>query len=153
MDEIKRFKFRWVATPVFLLLVFFIWSSDRVTLQGERTIYTVNCVNGTWDGHRCNGLLTTGPRFRYRALKAHGEVLFWVLGAQEPSSKLTGCTIQDGRNWTCPASNDAPKSLTLGIAHGEPLRNPAWPTVPFHSVSKVIWLLLDVGFKFAPMID
>jgi hypothetical protein len=78
MDEIKRFKFRWVATPVFLLLVFFIWSSDRVTLQGERTIYTVNCVNGTWDGHRCNGLLTTGPRFRYRALKAHGEVLFWV---------------------------------------------------------------------------
>jgi len=153
MDEIKRFRFRWFAIPVVALLLFLIWSSDRVTLQGERTVYTVKCVNGTWDGNRCSGELTAGPRFRYRALRARGEVLFWVLGVQEPSSKLTGCTIQDGRNWTCPASNDAPKSLTLGIARGEPLRNPAWRTLPFHSVSKVSWLLLDAGFKFVPMVD
>ena len=153
MYQSKRFKFRWVATPVLLLLVFLIWSSDRVTLQGERTVYTVTCAGDAWVGNQCRSVITAGPRFRYRALRARGEVLFWVLGVQEPSSKLTGCTIQDGRNWTCPASDDAPKSLTLGIARGEPLRNPAWPTLPFHSVSKVTWLLLDVGFKFVPMVD
>jgi hypothetical protein len=72
---------------------------------------------------------------------------------QEPSSKLTACTIKDGRNWTCPASADAPKSLTLALSQGEPVRNPAWPTRPFHSTSKVGWLLLDAGFNFTHVID
>lgn len=153
MERNKRFKFRWVASPVLLMLVFFIWASDRVTLQGERTIYTVDCVNGRWEGNRCAGHIAAGPRFRYRALKARGEVLFWVLGAREPSSKLPGCTIQDGRNWTCPDSPEAPKSVTLAMARGDPLRNPAWPTRPFHAVSKVSWLLLDFGFSLLQFID
>jgi len=153
MDQSKRFKVRWVAIPVLLFFVFLIWSTDRVTLQGERTIYTAECRSGSWNGNRCSGQIVAGPRFRYRALKLRGEVLFWVLGSKEPSAKLTGCTIQDGRNWTCPASADAPKSLTLALAGGEPLRNEAWPTRPFRSTSKVGWLLLNFGFKFAPVID
>jgi hypothetical protein len=153
MNQTKRFKLRWVAIPAVLVFVFFVWATDRVTLQGERTIYTAVCRGGTWDGNRCNGEIAAGPRFRYRALKIRGEVLFWVLGSQEPSSKLTGCLIVDGRNWTCPASAEAPKSLTLALSRGDPLRNPAWPTHSFHSTSKLGWLLLDFGFGFAPVID
>lgn len=153
MEHRQRFKIRWVGIPVLIFFAFFVWTTDKVTLQGERTIYTVNCLNGNWDGHRCSGDITAGPRFRYRALRARGEVLFWVLGAPEPSSKLTDCKIQDGRNWICPASADAPKSLTLALTEGEPVRNPAWPTRPFHSMSKVGWLLLKFGFSFGQTIS
>lgn len=153
MDQSKRFQLRWVAIPALLLLVFFVWTTDRVTLKGERTIYTVDCRNGNWVGNRCSGQIVAGPRFRYRALKLRGEVLFWVLGVREPSAKLTGCTIQDGRHWTCPASADAPKSLTLALSNGEPVRNPAWPTRPFHTTSKVGWLLLRSGLGITPAIN
>jgi len=30
------------------LLGFAAWASDFITMQGERTIYTVECRNGTW---------------------------------------------------------------------------------------------------------
>jgi hypothetical protein len=147
MDQPKRFKLRWIAIPAVLFFTFFVWTTDKVTWQGERTIYTVNCLNGSWDGNRCSGKLTAGPRFRYRALKGRREVLFWVLGTQEPSTKLTGCTIQDGRNWTCPVSVDAPKSLTLEISGGEAIHNPSMRTRPFHSTTKVGWWLLQLGIN------
>lgn len=152
LEEGRRINMRWIALPVLLFLSLFVWSTDRVSLQGERTVYTVNCVNGAWTGERCSGTLVAGPRFRYRALKAHMEVLFWVLGAQEPSSKLSGCTIEDGRNWTCPEGADAVKSLTLGMARGEPMRNPAWHTLPFHAVPKLTWWLLQTGFGPAQLV-
>ncbi len=153
MDQHKRFKIRWVGIPVLIFFAFFVWTTDRVTVQGERTVYTVNCLNGSWVNNRCGGELSAGPRFRYRALKKRGEVLFWVLGSMEPSAKLTGCLIQDGRNWTCPESTDAPKSLTLAISRGDPVRNPAWPTRPFHSTSKVSWLLLKYGVRIPHLVD
>jgi hypothetical protein len=153
MNHGKRFKFRWLATPALLIFAVFVWTTDRVTFQGERTIYTVDCRAGSWNGNRCSGEVVTGPRFRYRALKQRGEVLFWILGSPEPSSKLMACTIQDGRNWSCPASADAAKSVTLALSRGEPVRNAAWPTRPFHSVSKISWLLLKSGFRFAQVID
>ena len=131
-----------------LLMIYFIWSTDKITLQGERTIYTVNCGNGAWHGNRCTGALDAGPRYRYRALRARGEVLFWVLGSKEPSSKLTGCTIADGRNWTCPVNADANKSITLALVGGDPLADAAWPTRPLHSVSKMTWVFLKLGWKF-----
>ena len=147
MNHSRRRQLRWLAATLVALLVYFIWTTDKITLQGERTIYTVNCANGNWDGKRCTGELDAGPRYRYRALKARGEVLFWVLGANEPSSKLTGCTIQDGRNWTCPVSPHASQSITLGLVSGDPLTNPAWPTRPLHAVSKMTWIFLSLGWK------
>ena len=147
MEQNKRFKLRWMAVAAMLFFTFFLWTTDKITLQGERTIYTVECRNGTWEGSQCRGKLAAGPRFRYRALTAHGEVLFWVLGRQEPSAKLTGCAIQDGRNWTCPESADAAQSLTLAISSGEAIHNPAWPTRPFHATSKVDWWLLNAGLN------
>jgi hypothetical protein len=148
MNQSRIRQLRFLAISILLLMVYFVWSTDKITLQGERTIYTVNCGNGTWDGNRCTGELVAGPRYRYRALKARGEVLFWVLGANEPSSKLTGCTILDGRNWTCAVSPDASKSVTLALKAGDPQTNAAWPTRILHGVSKMTWIFLDLGWKF-----
>jgi hypothetical protein len=142
-----------MAIPVVLSLVFYIWTTDKVTLKGERTVFTVDCRNGTWNGNQCGGDIVQGPRFRYRALKARREVVFWVLGSQEPSEKLADCAIEDGRNWTCPATASASKSLTLAMSRGKPVHNPAWSTRPFHSVSKVTWLLVKFGFKYSLVIE
>lgn len=147
MNQSRRRQLRWLAISILALMVYFIWTTDKITLQGERTVYTVNCGNGAWDGNRCSGELVAGPRYRYRALKARGEVLFWVLGANEPSSKLTGCTIVDGRNWSCPVSPHANMSVTLALDAGEPQTNAAWPTRPLHGVSKMTWIFLDLGWK------
>ena len=145
MNQSRRSRLRWIAITLLAVMAYFIWTTDKITFQGERTVYTVVCNNGEWNANRCSGELTAGPRYRYRALKARGEVLFWVLGTNEPSSKLTGCTIQDGRNWNCPVSPDAKNSITLALASGDPQSNPAWPTRPMHVVSKMTWIFLDNG--------
>jgi hypothetical protein len=59
-----------------------IWGSDRVTFQGERTIYTANCEPDVWQGMRCTGKLVAGPRYRYRSLKTRREVIFWIAGSR-----------------------------------------------------------------------
>ena len=33
----------------------FIWGTDYITLQGEWTIYTVECTQGVWNGDICTG--------------------------------------------------------------------------------------------------
>ena len=45
---------------VLAVLGFAAWASDFVTMQGERTVYTVDCVHGTWQADHCNGQLTAG---------------------------------------------------------------------------------------------
>ena len=127
-------------------LVFAGWASDFITMQGERTVYTVACVGGAWEGDRCAGRVDAGPRYRYRALKPHGEVVFWTLGTQEPSGKFDKCVIQDGRNWLCPICPDATRSITLQMAEGLPVPGPEAVTRPFRAVSKWRWMLLKRGF-------
>lgn len=139
---------------MFLLLAalgFAAWASDFVTMQGERTIYTVDCAKGVWQGDRCTGQVVAGMRYRYRALKPHGEVIFWTVGTREPSGKFSECTIQDGRNWACKTCADAARSITLQMSQGMPVAAapvasaPAM-TRPFRAVSKWRWLLLQRGF-------
>ena len=103
---------------VFVALGFAAWASDFVTMQGERTIYTVDCTNGAWQGDHCSGQVAAGTRYRYRALKPHGEVIFWTVGTNEPSGRFKECTIQDGRNWVCKVCADAARSITLQMAQG-----------------------------------
>lgn len=127
-------------------LGFAAWASDFVTMQGERTVYTVDCKDGAWQGDHCNGRLVAGTRYRFRAMKPHGEVIFWTVGTAEPSGKFTDCTIQDGRNWTCKVCPDAARSITLQMAQGAPVAAVAPVTRPFRAVSKWRWLLLRQGF-------
>ena len=137
----------WAAViAIVLALGFAGWASDFITMQGERTIYTVDCVGGAWQGDRCgSGHVATGPRYRYRALKPHREVVFWTVGTKEPSGKFDDCTIQDGRNWLCKICPDAARSITLQMAQGLPVPGPEAVTRPFRAVSKFRWLLLERG--------
>lgn len=143
-----RFKISYVVAIALALGMVGLWSSDKITMQGERTIYTVQCQQGSWQDRRCSGELVAGPRYRYRALRPHKEVVFWVVGSSEPSGKLTDCAIEDGRHWKCPENVDSPKSITLEMSHGLPIHRP--PNVPlqFHSVSKISWILLNLGLRF-----
>ncbi|MEO8836391.1 MAG: hypothetical protein ABI364_06595 [Caldimonas sp.] len=127
-------------------LGFAAWASDFVTMQGERTVYTVDCVRGTWQGAHCSGQLAAGKRYRFRALKPHGEVFFWTVGSQERSGKFDDCAIQDGRNWVCKVCPDAARSITLEMVQGIPVRDASSVTQPFRAVSKWRWLLLQRGF-------
>ena len=126
------------------LIGFAAWASDFVTMQGERTIYTVDCQAGTWGGDRCSGRVVAGQRYRYRALTPHREVIFWTVGTNEPSGKFAECTIRDGRNWLCRPNGDAARSITLQMAEGVPIADPA--TRPFRAVPKWRWMLLQRGF-------
>ncbi len=131
---------------VLVALGFAAWASDFVTMQGERTIYTVDCGGGAWQGERCTGHLVPGVRYRYRALKPKGEVIFWTVGTKEPSGKFDDCKIQDGRNWVCKVCPDAARSITLRMAQGSAVPDNPRVTRPFRSVSKWRWLLLESGF-------
>lgn len=130
-----------------------LWASDRITLQGERTIYTAVCAQGQWQGNLCTGQMEAGPRYRFRALKAHREVLFWRVGAAESSWRLEGCTIADGRNWTCPPGKDAGRSITLEMRQGRAEHDTSGTAQPFHGVSKWRWTLLREGLPAGDSAD
>jgi hypothetical protein len=143
-----KFKIRYglfIAT-IFGSLV--LWATDKITWEGERTVYTVQCQRGNWQADRCTGELAAGPRFRYRVLSPHKEIVFWVVGSSEPSGKLTDCAILDGRHWKCPEKADSQRSITLEMAHGFPIHRPLDQSPQFHSVPKLSWILLNQGFKF-----
>jgi len=135
-----------VIAPAVLVVSGLIWAADFITLQGERTVYTANCDNGTWEGNRCTGSLSAGGRFRFRALKAHSEVFFWNVGvASDPTGKFTGCEVTDGRNWTCQPNADGARSITLQMRHGKPVPDTTGKTRASHPVSKLTWTLLRYG--------
>lgn len=136
----------WLSLTVVILgLGFAAWASDFVTLQGERTVYSVQCSQGEWQGEHCTGTVVAGPRYRYRALKRRSEVVFWAAGVNEPSGKLTGCAIQDGRNWICQPNPEASRSVTLQMADGTPMAGPPGVTRTVRAVTKWRWILLEQG--------
>jgi hypothetical protein len=134
-----------ILSVVMAAFATFVWAIDFVTLQGERTIYTARCQGETWLDDRCTGKLEAAERYRFRALKAHQEVVFWVVGSAEASGRLTPCVIQDGRNWSCKANADASRSITLEMRRGVAMRNTEGDTRTFHAVPKWKWFLLKYG--------
>ena len=117
-------------------------------MQGERTIYTVECRDGAWAGDRCAGSLAAGAALPLIApSRTHSEVIFWTVGSSEPSGKFGDCAIQDGRNWICKPNADAPRSITLQMAEGVPVAEPASVRRPFRAVSKWRWMLLQRGWS------
>jgi hypothetical protein len=136
---------RWIVLAVVVLLGIVAWADDFVTLQGEHTIYTVRCVDGAWTGLNCSGHLATGDRYRFRALRARSEVLFWMVGSAEASGKFTSCEVSDGRNWSCKASEDAARSITLSMVRGRAQHDRTGATRQFQAISKWKWWCLRVG--------
>ena len=136
------------VSAVIAVFAMTLWVNDFITLQGERTVYTAACQQGAWIGERCTGKLVAGERYRFRALKAHNEVFFWIAGDRtQPSGRFTECVIVDGRNWSCKANADAPRSIALALSRGRPVIDPTAKTRPFHAVSKLRWELLDHGIS------
>lgn len=137
------------------LLGLWAWLTDFVTPQGETTVYTVRCDGGYWEGRQCVGArMTAGDRYRFRALKAHNEVLFWTVGTSEPSGKFTDCQIDGGRTWTCKASPDAGRTIIQQMHMGKPVRTAGATALrPFHAVSKWHWLLASRGWSLSNNAD
>lgn len=139
--------------PVLGLLAGWAWLTDFVTIQGESTIYTVSCRNGEWRGETCTGQLAPADRFRFRALPRRQEVLFWTLGKAEPSGRFTGCQVEDGRNWTCPPSADAARTITLSLVQGRAMHDATGRTQGFRAVYKWRWMLLGWGVPMGRSAD
>jgi hypothetical protein len=136
----------WIALLIaFAGAAYFAWVLDWITPQGERTVYTVEC-SGRWAGAACEGKELAGKRYRFRALKAHREVLYWTVGAEgEPSGKFHDCLIENGRNWTCKAAaTGQPPAITQGMLRGEPLPHPSGQGPAYRQVSKWQWIWLDL---------
>jgi hypothetical protein len=137
---------RWLALAfVMTVLAIVIWSSDKISYEGERTVYSVRCEQGVWEGWRCTGRLAAGDRYRFRASKSRQEVLYWIVGSSAASSKYTDCKVVDRGNWTCATAPGQPPTITHEMVQGRPLRDAAGDMLPFHAVSKGQWWLLDAG--------
>ena len=120
------------------------WATDFVTLQGEWTIYTAFCKKGTWEGASCTGSLAPSARYRFRALKAHREVLFWTAGESGESGRYTRCEIQDGRNWFCPATESPVRAITHRMIQGNPQPDSDAGAIAFHRIPKWKWEMLSL---------
>ena len=134
-----------VAIGVVVLIALLIWASDRITLQGERTIYSVNCEGGAWQGNRCTGKLVAGDRYGFRVSKLRHEVIYWIRGSAEPSGKFANCDIVDRDNWSCKIEAGQKPSITAEMKKGRPTRTAEGGMIPFHDVPKWKWWIIDVG--------
>jgi len=145
----RKFRSRLIpAVFILLILVALVWGSDRITLQGERTIYTVECAQGVWDGTTCTGHLVAGPRYAFRALPRRHEVIYWIRDSQTPTEKYTDCTVKNRDNWSCNVEVGKSSSVAYEMVDGRPTRGMLGLTVQFHDVSKWKWWVIKCGARF-----
>ena len=130
----------------------FIWAGDKITLQGERTIHTVECLDGNWEGWRCTGVMVAGDRYRFRASRSRQEVIFWIVGSTQPFGKHTNCVVKDRDNWKCNASPGQPIALTHALINGRPDSDGAEP-LSIRAVRKWKWWLLRSGIHIFSTAD
>ena len=136
------------------LVAALLWGSDRITMQGERTIYTVDCEGGTWNGRVCTGKLTPSKRYAFRASQARQEVIYWIRGSTTASGKYPECKVVDRDNWSCKAVGDGPPgTIACEMARGHPTPAGKEHMLPFHSVPKWKWWLMDVGVRLFKQAD
>ena len=137
---------KWVAIVLVIAgLAIVLWASDKITYEGERTVYTVRCEKGNWDGLTCRGTMVAGDRYRFRASVSKQEVLYWVVGSAEPSGKFSHCAVKDRGNWSCEEGAGQPPTIARAMMNGRPRREDDERHIPFHAVPKWVWWVLDVG--------
>lgn len=138
----------WFAISFGLMaLAISIWASDKISYQGERTVYSVRCEQGIWEGWRCTGRLVAGDRYRFRASKSRQEVIYWIVGASGASGKYSNCNVVDRGNWKCPEAVGQPRTITREMVKGHPVCDEGEIPLPFRAVPKWQWWLLDVGVQ------
>ena len=137
---------KWVAILIVVAaLALALWGSDKITYEGERTIYAVRCEKGNWDGLTCRGTMVAGDRYRFRASVSKQEVLYWVVGSPEPSGKFSRCAVKDRGNWSCEESAGQPPTIARAMMNGRPRREDDERHIPFRAVPKWVWWVLDAG--------
>ena len=134
-----------LGVALLLASVLLIWASDRITLQGERTLFAVSCEQGQWEGERCTGRLVPGDRYAFRTSKSRREVLHWIRGSQAPSGKYTDCNIKDRDNWSCDIRRTQGSGMTRAMTNGVLTDICPESTGRFHWVSKWKWWALRIG--------
>jgi hypothetical protein len=134
-----------MVIALLLIAILLIWASDRITLQGERTIFAVKCEQGRWDGERCTGRLVPGDRFAFRASTVRHEVLHWIRGSQSPSGKYSDCSIKDRDNWSCEVQSTQGPRTTRAMVNGVLTNVCPQSNARYHWVSKWKWWALTVG--------
>jgi hypothetical protein len=136
-----------IAGVIIIVLGIALWGSDKITYEGERTIYTVRCEQGNWEGLACKGKMVAGDRYRFRASVSKQEVLYWVVASSQPSGKFSNCKVKDRGNWECEESANAgqPATITRSMVNGRPKREEGHHSIPFRAVPKWVWFVLDSG--------
>lgn len=134
-----------MTLAVLLVVAILVWASDRITLQGERTIFTVKCQRGDWVNGRCTGTLVPGERYAFRASVRRQEVLYWIRGAQSPYGKFSDCQVRDRDNWTCTVPVGADAKVTEGMIGGEPTTGCAGLPTPLHRIAKWRWWVMQLA--------
>lgn len=129
-----------------------IWAGDRITLEGEHTVHTVQCLDGKWEERRCTGVLVAGDRYRFRASRSRQEVLYWTAGSREPSGKYTECIVRDRDNWSCKAVPGQPTTIARALVDGKP-NDGEMSARSIHIVRKWKWWLLRSGIHFFSTAD
>jgi hypothetical protein len=137
---------KWTAIVLIVIaLGLALWASDKITYEGERTVYTVRCEEGAWVGLQCKGRMVAGDRYRFRASVSKQEVLYWVVGSSQPSGKYSRCTVKNRGNWSCEEVAGQPSTITREMMNGRPRREEGGERPPFHAVPKWVWWVLDAG--------
>ena len=129
---------------VVIMVGVLVWAGDKISLQGERTIHTVQCLDGNWEGWRCTGVMVASDRYRFRASRSRQEVIFWIAGSKQPSGKYTDCVVKDRDNWRCNASSGQPAMIAHALVNGRPDNNGTGPS-SIRFVRKWKWWLLRSG--------
>ncbi len=136
-----------VTVAVLVALAVFMWSTDRITFQGERTIYTVTCDGGTWIDTHCTSKLSAGPRYTFRASRSRQEVLYWIVGSKTPSGRYGNCHVENRGNWSCTVEPEQPRSITVEMKNDKPTHPNDGAAPPFHAVPKWKWWAIFYGIK------
>ena len=148
MEE-RQMVLKWLWALLFLSAVAtLLWASDKITYEGERTIHTVDCEQGAWEGWRCTGRLVARDRYRFRSSKSRQEVLYWIVGSAKPSGRFTNCKVKDRGNWKCEEADDQAPTITREMVNDRPVRD-GGATLPFHAVPKWQWWMLDAGIHLS----
>jgi hypothetical protein len=141
------------ALALLTLVAATLWAWDFVTLDGERTVYTVQCHDGEWHQLSCSGRLAAAERYRFRTLPSEGQVEYWIAGARDRAGRFTGCEIRSGRNWRCPGSADAARTITTEMRHGRAVHDDSGRLPSFYAVTKWRWYLLQWGVPLGRAAD
>jgi hypothetical protein len=123
----------------------FVWSTDRITFQGERTVYTVTCERDMWEGSRCASKLGAGARYTFRASRSRQEVLYWVVGSKTPSGKYANCQVENRGNWTCMVGTEQPRTITVEMKDDRPTHVGDGVTPQLRAVPKWKWWAIFYG--------